>query len=112
MWYFESNLFAHRLSKQLNWTENNLYLLLWLPKSVVRLFQYRARNRVMDYFWVNIDWIRQYEELYELLIYIMHTLSNLCGIARSRYWEHWLRKDMRMQSDLQRISSSMIAYFT
>jgi hypothetical protein len=46
---FESNLFVDRISKQLNWTENNLRLFLRSSKSVNMSFQYRIRNRFMYY---------------------------------------------------------------
>jgi hypothetical protein len=92
MWYFELNLFVNRLSKELDHTENNSCIFLRSPKAADIFFQYRTRNRLMNYIWNNIDWIDDEGEFYELLIYTMYTLPGLSGTARSRYSKEQLGK--------------------
>jgi hypothetical protein len=92
MRYFESNLFVNRLSKELDHSKNNSCIFLRSPKAADISFQYRTRNRLMDYIWNNIGWIDDDGEFYELLIYTMYTISGLSGTARSRYSEEQLRK--------------------
>jgi hypothetical protein len=86
-------------------------MFIHFPKSGDISFQYRTRNKLMNCIWINIGWIQTDEEFYELLLYIIYTISRLSCIMRLKYLENRLQNKYKKQLNFHKIKSKTVIYF-
>jgi hypothetical protein len=68
MSFVEVNLFVKSYENSCNIQENLTCILLRSSKTEDISFQERARNKLMNYIWTNIDWIGVDKEFFQHLI--------------------------------------------